>query len=95
MACHHPRLEAVAKAHRTDDTVEEHCGLGHTGLFQLLVSAVEHDVCDAEAKDFVGPLEEVLGNGMIFVEDLAHSYELGALTGENISFHRGKKYCLM
>ena len=89
MACHHIGLKGVAKANGTDDTVKEYCRLRHAGLLQLLVCTVEHDISDAEAKDFVGLLEEVLSNGMIFIEVFAHSDELGTLTGKYVSFHIG------
>lgn len=87
VASHHRGLHGIltpAKTEGGDDAVEEHCGLGDGGLAKLLVSAVEHNVGNIEAEYFVGFLKKLTGYGMLLIEVVAHSYELGALSGEDI-----------
>ena len=67
--------------------MKEHGGLGDVGAAEVFVSALKHEVGDAEAEDFVGFFKEIAGGFVGLVEVFAHSYELGALTGKYESFH--------
>ena len=55
---------------------------------QVLVRSFEHDVGNAEAKDFVGFFHHFTRLGVVLIEIFAHSRELGTLAGEHVcSFH--------
>lgn len=47
--------------------MQEDGRLGHLGLFQVLVRAIEHNVGDAVAKNVVGFVEKFLGFRIGFV----------------------------
>lgn len=76
--------------------VQEYGGLGNIGLFQLLLGAREHDVCDAETEDIIGLLEKVAGGLILLVVVFAHAGELSALAGEYICvLHMAAKVVLI
>ena len=87
VAGYHVGVEVGAECLGEDYGVEEDGGLGDGGLTEVFVGAVEHEVGDAEAEDFVGFLKHVAGYGVVVVEVFAHAYELGALAGEYKCFH--------
>ena len=87
MAGHHVGLELVAEALGEGYAVKEYGRLGHLCLAQILLRAFKHEVCDPESKDLIGFLKHFADLRVAFVEVLAHSYELGALTGKYICFH--------
>ncbi len=87
MTGYHRGLEVFAECLGEDHRVEEYGGLGYFGLTEVFVSACKHQVGDAEAENLVCLLEHFLGYFIAFIEVFAHSYELGALTGEYVSFH--------
>lgn len=87
MSGYHVGVEVGAECLGEDYGVEEDGGLGDGGLTEVFVGAVEHEVGDAEAEDFVGFLKHVAGYGVVVVEVFAHAYELGALPGEYKCFH--------
>ena len=87
MPGHHFRREIIAHAQRGDDRVEEYGRLRHFGLLQVLVRAVEHDVRDTEAQDFVCFLKQIFCQRIIVIQVFAHAYELCSLTGKNKCFH--------
>ena len=68
--------------------VQEDRGLGHLGLFQVLLGPLEHDIGDVEAEEVVGMLEPDARVAVTIVQVLAHTGELAALSGENVSGHR-------
>ena len=87
VAGHHRRLEVVAKVLGQQYAVKEYGRPRHLGLLQVLLGSVEHQVCDAEAKDLVGFLKQIAGFGIVVVQVLAHSHKLGTLARKYIRFH--------
>ena len=87
MATHHVGLELVAHADGGNHAVQEHCGLCHTGLLQLLSGSLEHDIRDAETKYVVCLLKELPCSLVVLIQFFAHSSELGTLTREYKCFH--------
>ena len=87
MTGNHIGLELVADDFGKDHRVEEDSGLGHFGLLEVFLGAVEHQVRDAEAEYFVCFLKHLLSLGALFVEVLAHAYELRSLAGKHECFH--------
>ncbi len=67
--------------------MEEHGGLGHFCLLEILFGAVKHEVGDTEAQDIVGFLKHLLGFGALLVQVFAHTYKLRALAGKHECFH--------
>jgi len=77
----------VAERAGQNDRMQENGRLGHLRLLELLVRAGEHDIRDRKPQDFVGPIEQLLGQRNVVVKVLAHSDELGALTREYECVH--------
>ena len=84
---HHVGLEISSHTKCADHTVQEHGRLRDLGLLQLLVCSAEHDVGNAETENVIGFFKKLLGNGMLFIQVLAHAYELRALSGKNKCLH--------
>ena len=61
MTCDHIGLELITEAERTDDRVQEDRRLRDLRLLEFFVRTSEHNVGDAEAENFIGLLEELLG----------------------------------
>ena len=57
VACHHVGLELIAHALGEDDAVQENRRLGDLCLLEVVFSAVEHEVGNAETEDFVSLVE--------------------------------------
>ena len=87
MAGHHIGLELLAHGLGQDYGVKEDGGLCHFCLTQVLFRAIEHKVRDAEAEYLVCLLKHGAGGLVVVIQVLAHSYELGSLTGKYKCFH--------
>ena len=92
MTCHHVGLESVAEAECAHHAVQEHSGLRHLRLLQFLVRALEHDVRDAETKDFVCLFKILFGYRMLFVQVFSHAHELCALSGKYKCVHKREEF---
>ena len=92
MTCHHVGLESVAEAECAHHAVQEHSGLRHLRLFQFLVSALEHDVRDAETEDFVCLFKILFGYRVLFVQVFSHAHELCALSGKYKCVHKREEF---
>ena len=72
--------------------LKENGRLGHFCLTQILVGAVEHDVRNAVPQDVISLFKQFLGQSRVFIQVLAHPYELGALSGKYKCFHNASIY---
>ena len=68
----HLALEGLGEGHG----VNEDGGLGDARLFELVVGAAEHNVCDAEAQDVVGFLHHGLDGSVAVIQVFAHAHKL-------------------
>ena len=56
------------------------------GLFKVFGCALEHDVCDSESKNLIGPVQHLAGYFVALIEFFSHTRELRSLTWEYIRF---------
>ena len=68
----HLALQGLGEGHGVD----EDGGLGDARLLKLLVGAVEHNICDAEAEDVVGLFHHGLYLSVAVIKVLAHAHKL-------------------
>ena len=84
VSCHHVGLLLRAKDGSGDVGVDEDGRLGHSGLLQLLLRAVEDDLAQTKAEDLIRTIEETHRLRIIIIHGHAHAYVLGSLAGKYV-----------
>ena len=84
VSCHHVGLLLRAKDGSGDVGVDEDGRLGHSGLLQLLLRAVEDNFAQTEAEDLICTIKEAHRLGIIIVHGHAHADVLGSLAGKYV-----------
>src|SRR3970040_2865038 len=87
MSGHHIRPEPVTQYHCGDHRMKEYSRLCNPGLSKVFICSREHQVGYPEPEVLVSLFEQCCSLREIFIQFLAHSCELGALTGKDICFH--------
>ena len=87
VACNHIGLKLIPSCDGRDYRMKKNRRLCNLCLAQLLIAAVKHNICNAEAEYFVGFLKIFSCSRVVLIQLFSHSAELCTLSCEYKCFH--------